>query len=653
MILPLSAGSANPAIYTVVPRQVDICAEDEWHDCQSEIIADDNSIFAAPVVINIGNGHITPGELAALQQDLDRETNRPVDLALAAAVLQRIHDRTRPTSNGRPLSLEEKVRRITERDVRDFMLAAGLPETEISRGAIRQALAAGFASLATLPAAFLGTCLSSCIHAIYPGSDAARLTGFLLNVAVLAATPYIHASLLQLFGAQADIWRGGNYVHRINRRKLNTNCSKAELTDDLHAGIEEFRAAYSAARSLIGHADAPLSPAEIQICERLQEAVARIEGLIPAVEARRAADARVYLENSHQQLARYPKLVLAPVGQLLRAARWISAWAAAAFQMGASLGTSAFQAALAGQDDRAKQRFTLKYQMLEDAPLTDAGPSRLTEGQDLLANDVHPGRLRAAFVGPAEARVLMVAQCLRTRSMPQSAEVGQEIAALRADLARLEGHRLEDLALDGVAARLLQPGRWHDPLLWAEVADRFHRRGEMSTQFCKFLGQQWQMLIGPGYYVLVPKLLSVAAHGKPGLPGMGACVALAALLGIAGCRAHPEVAIERNEMLVRIDRDGAGPGFVDFMRNAGIALIALPRQLVQRRRFDGAQRRRCIAWSTFNRWRRGCSIADAYRLPRDPRRRAGTAAGSATHAQAARTSPRPLGICCKRPREAA
>ncbi|WPB56764.1 hypothetical protein [Xylophilus sp. GOD-11R] len=604
--------------------------DDIWHDCQSSFspgldnlpgkgsgptspVAAADTDFApaaAPSTsIELGRSRLTPDELHTLYEALQLELTRPVDAALAAETLSKILHRIsmRQQERSRPLDMLERVRCITDDDVRDFMRAAGLAAHHIEAGAIAQGRAAALASLSTLPAALLGTCLSSVINAIYPENDLARLLGFLLNVAILAATPVINACLLQPFGALADRWRAEHFVVRLDRTRIHDQHDKPALTRRIGLAVRRYDEARQALLDAL-HAGAGEANGSADRLEMLRHAhtgaAEALRTLLTDVRAKQAADTRVRLENRYQQVARYLKLVLSPVGQLLRAGPWISAWASAGFQLGTSSGTSALQAWLAARDEGCKQRFTIGFLLLEAAPLTPDGADKARRGHSLQATDVDETRLRDFFTGPQKARAAMLATCLRAHAgheeqrlagavadasanLPDD-QVRAELVRLRVDIERVERLQLNDLALDGVAARLLQPGRATDALLWAEISARLQKRGELSSQFCKFLGQQWQVGIGPGYFVFVPKLLNVVSKGKPPMPGMVACAGLAALLGLAGCRAHAEVVVERNEFQVRVDHGEADIGLIAMARHAGIALVALPRQLRQRQQFEPA-----------------------------------------------------------------
>ncbi|QHI99106.1 hypothetical protein GT347_14590 [Xylophilus rhododendri] len=611
----LTIATFSPRAAPVKPGDEKPPPDDEvWYECElgsSEPSEADAEVFQLPAgkpayrALPPGRPHATPGQLQACQDALQQETERRVDAAAAALILSGVLARiaVKECERGRPLDLAESIALVEDGDVQGFMLAAGLQAGQIDRGRVGQARAAALASLATLPTALLGTSLSSAVNAFFPGNATARLVGFILNVAILALTPWLNACLIQPFGAWADRWRAADYVVRVDRFRIHDRQDKPALTRHIRRAMAEYRRTHAAiARCL----EQPGRLARLpDLRWRHARATEALRKLLPAVRAKQAADTRVHLENRFQNLARYPKLVLAPVGQLLRAARWISAWASAALQVGVSLGAAGIQAWLAGRDEGHKQAFTIRFHMLYDPPLNALGDSRLARGSPLRPQDIDETRLRDFFTGPNRSRVAMLATCLRAHAggyerrhsgavadAAANLEAGDgchaELQRLRADLARVESQQLTELALDGVAARLLLPGGRCDPLLWAEVSARLQKQGEVSSQFCKFLGQQWQVGVGPGYYVFVPKLLNLAWQGSPPLPGMVACAGLAALFGLAGYNTHPKVAIERNELQVRIDHGEVGTGFLDTMRQAGVAMVALPRQLQQGRQFGAA-----------------------------------------------------------------
>lgn len=526
-----------------------------WHDCESTFTdpapANDlpvcHSIFAAPHALD------------DWQARLDAERFRPVDAALAARVLQRIQNRTGTGDLPGPChaTRNQRLENVSTEDLAEFFRAAGLSAEQLQQLESRHRMSAAAASLATLPAAFLGTGLSSLINAMFPENNPARLAGFLLNLVLLLLTPWLNALVMQPINVLMDQQKRRHYVLRVKNTVACDVHSKSVII------IELYKALCSADNTF-----------------------ENLEIIMEHARAKQVADRRVYLDGRWQQLARYPKTVMAPVGQLLRAARWISAWASAGFQMGASIGTAALQAVLAGVDARSQQQFTARCHLLAAPPLTERGRARLLQGRTLCARHIDETALRAFVIGPAESRLVLLQRCLRAR-FDGAGAVGDR-AHLQADLERLAQWRLPELEPDGTAARWLLAEGHQDPLQWADLAARMQKRGQISSQFCKFLGQQWQVGIGPGYFVLVPKLLNVASGGHPALPGMVACAGLSAVLGIAACAAFPAVVVECNEMQVRIDMAGVAPGFLGTLLDAGVALVALPRQLYQQRRFDHA-----------------------------------------------------------------
>jgi hypothetical protein len=233
---------------------------------------------------------------------------------------------------------------------------------------------------------------------------------------------------------------------------------------------------------------------------------------------------------------------------------------AAGVQAAASLFLSASQHIAAGYDERNKQEYNNKLNMMYADIFTDAGKQNWADGKELVGADISAQKLRSFVSSPAQVLAKRLATNISARAASVEAEIasihaqasersaasgagssagsqhaphldegerlvvdmlGELATRMRSDEAHLRAGTVTQLQPDGVAAGLLAGSldRFTSSFLKEDLIAKYKKPGELAAQTAQRIGQTFHMVFaGSGAAALIAKLGTAAKGGASKTP---------------------------------------------------------------------------------------------------------------------------------------
>jgi hypothetical protein len=432
--------------------------------------------------------------LARLESDIDKAANRAVQLDVAAKLVNdlRITGPGAHASGGTTapaVTNADMMKRITDDHVKEWYGAQGLSEQEV--GALRRS-----ALLSGLPNP-TGSLVTNVVqYIVAPWASYAADTpwaGTGIGIGAMLATPPVNAFQQSAVVEVATAMREhGGPVIANSKDSINDKNWLPELSKELKHEVEQFSALHVQMNDTLtrlnlgsaGYTDATLKPLlealpasdllELrQQGEQLLNAEKRLHDKQRDFLMTQGAHARQWEGNKWQALPRTLRAPVASVTGLVSKTKAAGALSPA-LQTVAAVTLTVGQHIAAGFDERAKQEYNNKLNLLYGDLFTDGGKQKLARGEPLVDRDIDAAKLRDFTQTPAQSLVKHVSTEVKrqietinaqlnpppdTPSAPLSAQdratLETHLASLTADADKLKKGKLSELRPGGMAETLV------------------------------------------------------------------------------------------------------------------------------------------------------------------------------------------------------
>lgn len=370
-----------------------------------------------------------------------------------------------------------------------------------------------------------------------------------------------------------------------DKKNINDKHFLPELSKDFQTHVGQFSALHDQLAatmgrlgiSSMGHTDATLkSNLESLPAGDLKDLREQVEQLLNAEkrlhETQRdfmmtqGAHERQWMGNRWQAI---PRTVRAPAASLtglvsktpVPTVLWPTAQAVTSLVMTAS------QHVAAGFDERAKQEYNNKLNLMYGDFFTAQGNEKLKSGQPLEAADIDPVKLRGFINTPAQSVVKHVSAELKKeigaleKALPPAAAGGAEssadggdraaLAALKEDAAKLKEGRLSELNPNGLAASLLIASDKSvlSEQLVRDIKAKYTMR-EFSAQTAQRTGQAFHLgVFGSAASSVIGKATSAASGGAREAPiaqTVGVAMVSGTMAAIGALNQHTAITVKNN-----------------------------------------------------------------------------------------------------------
>jgi hypothetical protein len=435
----------------------------------------DSSLFRSPAPARAAaasaaeaNMRSLPATLDDLCQNLRKMKSRPVDCDLAADVINAVRRQSMAT-HGTPgveaaASNKDLAEGITEEHVDQWMRALGLQRDDVDamkKAAFWSGMSNPFGSDTMTAMSYIATPL---IGAATGSPFAALGVGLASAIAAPAVNAYFQSGVV----TRGDIYReskGPTVV--LNKNDVNDNLSLQQAADQVVERTEVFGAALKNFEDVWNECKQALPPSNLNLEDvhfqdltphqlaALKDPADKVLSSSQAMcDAQQQAlmtqgsHARQQVGNANQALPR----ALRPIGAGLPSfltgsdkagrANLVSSMGVAGVQTGAAVLGMLAQHYAAGHDERNKQMYNNKLNMLYADVFNAAGKAKIASGQELIGDDIDPAKLRKLVSSPSEAFLLRVTDAMRVLKK----EVYQDIEAKAALVDRVLINQGDEIA---------------------------------------------------------------------------------------------------------------------------------------------------------------------------------------------------------------
>jgi hypothetical protein len=366
-----------------------------------------------------------------------------------------------------------------------------------------------------------------------------------------------------------------------DKKNINDKHYLPELSDTLRKAVNDFGSAHDALLKTMreqGFASDTHLPSKLQSLEPAQLQTLREQAAhLLAKETElfqtqrdfmmtQGAHDRQWKGNTWQAVPRTLRSPVAGYTGLLSKAN-LGQFVSPAAQMAASVVLTAAQHVAAGFDERNKQEYNNKLNLLYGDFFTAQGNEKLKSGQPLEASDIDAKKLRS-FVNMPEQSLVKHASAELKRQVdglekllndPQAparpaADVDKDRSALQAlkdDAEKLKSGKLAELTPGGLAESLLVASDKSvvSPQLWADVKAKYTMR-EFSAQTAQRVGQMFHLgVAGSAASSVIGKASSAIVGGTKKAPLPQAVVIPAvsgAMAGFGASFQHTAISVKNN-----------------------------------------------------------------------------------------------------------
>ena len=531
--------------------------------------------------------------LERLQSEIAQASERAIQPEAAAELVNRLR-RTGPGAHsgaGQPAATHaDLMSTITEADVQTWYRAQGQSPEDID--ALRKAsLLSGLPNPA-------GTFLNNAMQYIaspwtsYAAGTPWAGAGVGFAAAAIAA-PMNAGQQSAVVTLGESIREHGGPVIVPDKKSINDKHWLPELSKDLQHHVSQFSALHDQLHSTmsqlgiatVGYTEATLKPTlEGLASGDLQNLRQQVERLLNAEKTlhqtqrdflmTQGAHDRQWQGNKWQAI---PRTLRAPVAGLagLVSKSGAAGWASPTVQTVASLVMTATQHVAAGFDERGKQEYNNKLNLLYGNFFTAGGNGKLTRGEPLDAGDIDAKKLRGFVQSPAQALVKHVSAELKKQvgaletlltnasggaasnpgvsgELPAGTAADREaLAALKEDAGKLKEGKLSELRPGGLAEALLVASDKSvlSEQLWRDVVDKYTAR-EFSAQTAQRVGQMFHLgIFGSAASSVIGKVTSAATGGAKNAPiaqTVGVSMVSGAMAAVGALNQHTAISVKNN-----------------------------------------------------------------------------------------------------------
>lgn len=481
-----------------------------------------------------------------LEKAIKAAQNRPVDTDAAASLVNALRRMGPGAGADRAATNADLMKGVTDEKVKAWYAAQGLTDANVE--ALRSA---AFRSGMPNPT---GSFLNNAIQYIaspFTGADQGTWAGAGLGFAAAALGAPMNAFQQSAVVTLCEsIREHGGPVIVPDKKNINDKHYLPELSKTLETAVNEFSGAHDALQNKmreLGFAADTHLPSKLQSLEpaQLQTLREQVEHLVQK-EAKlfdtqrdfmmtQGAHDRQWKGNTYQAIPRTLRSPVAGYTGLLSKAN-LGQFVSPSAQAAASVVLTAAQHVAAGFDERNKQEYNNKLNLLYGDFFTAQGNEKIKNGQPLEASDIDVKKLRNFVNFPEQSLVKHVSaetkrqidgleKVLNDTSAPArpTADVDKDRSALQTlkdDAAKLKGGKLTELTPGGLAESLLVASDKSavSPQLWADVKAKYTMR-EFSAQTAQRVGQMFHMgVLGSGASSVIGKLSSAIVGGTKNAP---------------------------------------------------------------------------------------------------------------------------------------
>lgn len=519
-----------------------------------------------------------------LQAAIEAAQNRPVDTEAAASLVNDLRRMGPGAGADRAATNADLMKGVTDEKVKAWYAAQGLTEANVE--ALRKA---AFRSGMPNPT---GSFLNNAIQYIaspFVGAHAGPWAGAGVGFAAAAVGAPMNAFQQSAVVTLCEsIREHGGPVIVPDKKNINDKHYLPELSKDLKTAVNEFSGAHDALQTKmreLGFAADTHLPSKLQSLEpaQLQTLREQVENLVQKetklFDTQRdfmmtqGAHERQWKGNTYQAV---PRTLRAPVASYvgLKSKLDLGKSVSPTGQSVVSLILTAAQHVAAGFDERNKQEYNNKLNLMYGDFFTAQGNEKLKSGVPLEASDIDVKKLRNFVNFPEQSLVKHVSaetkrqidgleKVLNDTTAPArpAADVDKDRSALQAlkdDAAKLKSGKLTELTPGGLAESLLVASDKSvvSPQLLADVKAKYTMR-EFSAQTAQRLGQMLHLgVLGSAASSIIGKVSSAAVGGTKEAPLQQALtvpIASGIMAGFGASFQHTAISVKNNRREAETD----------------------------------------------------------------------------------------------------
>ena len=518
-----------------------------------------------------------------LETAIKAAKERPVDTAKAAELVNDLRRMGPGVAENRAATNGDLMKGVTDEKVKEWYAAQGLGEKDIE--ALRSA--AFRSGLPNPTGSFLNNAIQY-IASPFTGADRGSWAGAGLGFAAAAVGAPMNAFQQSAVVTLCEsIREHGGPVIVPDKKNINDKHYLPELSKKFELDVKEFSGAHDALQNTMKelgiasdtHLESKLESLDPAAKQKLQEQVARVletEAKLYGTQLdfmmTQGAHERQWKGNTYQAI---PRTLRAPVAgytgvmSKLDLGKFVSPTA----QTVASIVLTAGQHVAAGFDERNKQEYNNKLNLLYGDFFTDAGNAKLKSGQPLEASDIDAKKLRNFVNTPEQSVVKHVSAEVKrqiaglkelegsSKTVTPRTDGAKDEAALNAlvaDEKKLKEGKLTELTPGGLAESLLVASEKSvfSQQLVADVKAKYTMR-EFSAQTAQRLGQMFHLgVLGSAASSVIGKASSAIVGGTKEAPLRQALAVPAAsgvMAYIGATNQHTAITVKNNRREAETD----------------------------------------------------------------------------------------------------
>lgn len=519
-----------------------------------------------------------------LQAAIEAAQNRPVDAEAAAGLVNTLRRMGPGAGADRAATNADLMKGVTDEKVKAWYAAQGLTDANVE--ALRSA---AFRSGMPNPT---GSFLNNAIQYIaspfvgaHNGPWAGAGVGFAAAAVGAPMNAFQQSAVVTLC---ESIREHGGPVIVPDKKKINDKHYLPELSETLKTAVNEFSGAHDALQNTmreLGFAADTHLPSKLKSLEpaQLQTLHEQVEHLVQKetklYDTQRdfmmtqGAHERQWKGNTYQAV---PRTLRAPVAGYvgLKSKLDLGKSVSPTGQTAISLVLTAAQHVAAGFDERNKQEYNNKLNLMYGDFFTAQGNEKLKSGVPLEASDIDVKKVRNFVNFPEQSLVKHVSaetkrqvdgleKVLNDTTAPArpAADVDKDRSALQAlkdDAAKLKSGKLTELTPGGLAESLLVASDKSvlSPQLWADVKAKYTMR-EFSAQTAQRLGQMFHLgVAGSAASSVIGKLSSAIVGGTKEAPlhqALTVPIASGIMSGFGASFQHTAISVKNNRREAETD----------------------------------------------------------------------------------------------------
>ncbi|WP_460504917.1 type III secretion system effector protein [Hydrogenophaga soli] len=481
-----------------------------------------------------------------LQAAIEAAVNRTIDAASAATLVNELRRAAPGKVINRPTTNADLMKGVTDEKVAAWYAAQGMNEADVQ--ALRSA---AFRSGLPYPTGSFVNNAILFIASPFLGAEKGPWAAAGLSMAGAAVGAPMNAfQQTAVVKLCESIREHGGPVIVPDKANINAKHRLPDLAKKLENDVKELASAHDAVHLTMNeigitpdtHLESKLKSLEPAALQKLRE---QVEQLIGAETKLYSTQRDFMMTQGHHELQwqanaqqAIPRTLRAPVAGYtgLLAKITTNALVSPTVQTVASMVLTAGQHVAAAFDERNKQEYNNKLNLMYGDFFTAQGNDKLQKGQPIEASDIDATKLRGFISTPAQSLVKHVSDEIKrqvdgletllngsnapTRSAADIAKDQVALQALKNDAETLKSGKLTDLTPGGLAESLLVASDKAvlSPQLWADVKAKYTML-EFSAQTGQRVGQMFHLgVFGSAASSVVGRMTSAATGGVKNAP---------------------------------------------------------------------------------------------------------------------------------------